>query len=466
MKLPSTLGVGSLVIGTFLSLASGGSAAPEEATDPYLSLREALVQKHAELVAEASEALELAAGYEQFLEDPDVQTEEKPALRQNLVKERTRAKKLKEQALHVRSAVQQLRDVPHEQELTLTELQQAYQGLEDLGARGKSAWGELLSNRSTSVEALEAEYARSVSEATIALEAQDLEGRATQLLLDAIDSSRSDASDEEFHVALKLPRIKSAVALGFGIPNRPDDPKLEAQTTLLALIGYSQFFWDHFSGARAHLSESEFPPDFYRNIFGVADGEVLSSDAIAENDSSLYYLSSETRRKFNDRLEAIWGEGGTVTVKRWDQRTARTFFQACESLSTAVDHSLIPNSQAFELLEMIDGMIAEKRAVEEEIAAIHSDFQERIKLAKEFGEKVQLASASFNAELWAREGERLLAGFTSARKVLADELEASRAAEWQPRTKAIVASVQVLRKAQDRVRSVNRVKRDLMALLE
>ena len=76
----------------------------------------------------------------------------------------------------------------------------------------------------------------------------------------------------------------------------------------IALIGYSQFYWDHHSGAREGLGEDQVPSDQTRNIFGVADGGVLTSSAIARNDSSVYYLSASARAAFNRMLSAIWGD--------------------------------------------------------------------------------------------------------------------------------------------------------------
>ena len=37
----------------------------------------------------------------------------------------------------------------------------------------------------------------------------------------------------------------------------PKDSKRQAQTTLLALIAYSHYFWDHYNGSRALLDEEE-----------------------------------------------------------------------------------------------------------------------------------------------------------------------------------------------------------------
>ena len=51
------------------------------------------------------------------------------------------------------------------------------------------------------------------------------------------------------------------------IVNKSKDPKRQAQATLVALIAYSQYFWDHYSGARTLLTEEEFPSDRRRNIF-------------------------------------------------------------------------------------------------------------------------------------------------------------------------------------------------------
>lgn len=445
---------------------AGSGVRAENSTDKYAPLRAALAAKEREAIMGAQEARILAEKYDRILKDPDTDAEEKPALRKDFFHHETLCQKLHQQAGQLHDAIENLKAVPDEGELTLAALKNAYEGLGELGDRGTAAWEGLLAERNAAVEALEERYAGDLAQATSAYEGLDTVARANQYLLDAIDSRRSDSTDAEFHVSTRLPRVSSAVELGFGLFGKPQDESVKAQITLLALIGYSQFFWDYRSGVRDQLPENELPADSRRNIFGVTDGWVLSSDAIAENCSNIYYLSDESKEKFNGRIKAIWGTGASVTVSWWNQNSAKSFHQACEALSILSEQTFIPNPQTFELLEKIDDLIAEKESAVEAIALIHSRFRQNLAEALKFGEKTNLSSAPFNAGLWTKDTGQTILRFEAAHALLDKQLAASATVDWIPDPNRLTKSVQNLRKIHARFHSVLEVKEELAALLQ
>ena len=471
MKFPRKTGFACPVAALTTIILGAGPARAEADFEKYAPLKEALIAKKLEVLIESEEAGAMVAAYRDFLRDPDVDPKEKRALRKELVAERIRHDKLQEQVEHLRNTIRTLRHLPNDEGFTLTALRAGHEDLAWLGAKGRTAWEQLLSDREQSIEALANDYKLVVAEAETRLKELNTVGRANEILFNAIDSRRIDASAEEFRLALKLPRIKTAVELGFGIRNQTDNPEIEAQTTLIALIGYSQFFWDHSGGEGAQSATISPTRDARRNIFGVANGEVLTSDAIIENRSSLYYLSHEAREKFNDKIRGIWGPQAAVDVKRWDQRYARSFHHACKTLSTTTDSTttdstLVPNPMAIELLGELELLIENKRQAEEELELIHAGYQKRMAQARQFGDEARLSSVQFKATSWAKEASSIIARAESARRLLDEQLAASAREGWVPDTKGIEAGVQALRNAHRRLQSVLAVKVELTDLLE
>ncbi len=404
MKHSRIIGLGAIG----LALAATGICVRADVTpDKYAPLRVALAGKKQEALVGAEDAQFWVEEYAKFLKDPATGTDEKPALRKTLILEQARQRKLQSRATQLQAAIRNLRHSPNDEGFTLEALRAVYQDLGEFGARGRAAWDQLLEDRDASIEALQKEYREALVEATLHLEGLKTAESANEHLLEAINPNLRKATNAEFHVSLKLLSIRSAIELGFGIASKPQDPNVQAQTTLIALIAYSQFFWDHYAGVRNELGERGKPSDRSRNIFGVADGGVLMSDAIVKNQSNMYYLSDRAKEKFNGKIRAIWGSEGSIDVWRWDQGRAKNFYRACKALS----------------------------------------------------------SAHYNAEIWARNSEQTIAGFEAANKLLDEELDKSANEDWTPHTAGIIASTQALRNCYRRSNAVHKVKGELAELL-
>jgi len=432
----------------------------------YAPLKVALSGKLQEAIAEAQDARFWVEEYGKVLEDPDVDTDEKLALRKTHILEQARAKKMGHQAVSIRAAIQSLGSMPEGSGPSLDQLKEAYKGLDDLGAQGRDAWDQLLADRDESVDSLRQEFAAALAEAEGLHDELRTEEKATQLLLDAIDHRRISATDGEFHVALKLPSIKSAAEFGFGFAIKPEDRNAQAQTTLIALIGYSQFFWDHHSGAREKMGEGDQPADRERNIFGVVNGEVLKSQAIEKNERQNYFLSTAAKENFNRRIRAIWGAEESIAVSRWNEERAKDFYTACESLATDSEKALDPNRVLFDLLDEIDTMIGEEMAAVRAIQMVRMKYEGRLVEAAELGDRAALSSAHYNAEIWARDSSQAIASFEAAHRLLDKELAASETEDWKPNAGGISASARIISKAHDRFRAMVAVKRELAVLLE
>lgn len=440
------------------------SPSPLLAEAKFVPLIDALdAEKRAALV-EAEEAQLLIEGYKEFLADPEVDAEERPALRKNMITERARYKQKISQAGSLQVAIRDLRIVPVDRHVTLASLKEVYTELDILAAQGKAAWDKVLANRKGFGNDLELEYQENLLAATSAHEALDTENSITQKLLDATNSSLGGSTDPEFFVALKLPAIKSAVELGFRISNKTKDKKRNAQTTLIALVAYSQYFWDHYSGARTLLTQDEFPTDRRRNIFGVPNGEVLTSKAIAYNQSHYYYLAPAARERFNAKLRTVWGDGAPM-VTSWNQKYDTQFNRACDALATVTEEVLRPNKQVFTLLEEIELLIAAEVEAQRNIAVIHANYEAQQSEAKQFGNEAMLSSLAYNAQIWSRESKGLLKGFEKGHALLAKELAASGEGDWIPNAKGISTSSKTIRLAQKRFYSVRKVKQELKSLL-
>ena len=462
MNYNSILPARALAVATICAL--GALLAPTASADDYQPLLAALDEKKRMTLAEAQEAQLLIAGYEEFLADPELASEERPELRRSLIKERARYKLRRAQAGRIQVAVQELRRVPIDEHVTIASLREVYSGLDVLATQGKAAWDEVLANRNGFVNDLEREYKEQRRKAQSTLRDMNVEEQATQFLVEAINPDNGTSTDAEFFVALKLPAVKAAVERGFRITPDPKDPRRQAQTTLLALIAYSQFFWDHYGGERALFTEEELPSDRRRNIFGVPDGKVLTSGVISSNNSHFYDLAPEARDRFNARLKSIWGDEA-VAVATWNQKYDEPFAQACRALATMSDEYLVPNQEVFTLLEKIELLLNELELVTKTIARLDSSYQDQLTKAKQFGDKARLSTTHYNAQIWSREAERLLRGFEQGTALLDHQLKASAAANWTPDARGISESSLVIAKAQKRFYAVRKVKRELRELL-
>ncbi len=430
----------------------------------YRPLLDALDNKKQHALSEAEEAQLLISGYQEFLADPELNAEERPQLRKSLIKERARYKEHRAQAGRIQVALRELQKLPNDQYVTLSSLQEAYTGLDLLAARGKAAWDEVLEDRETFVRNLEHEHEEHMRNAQSALRELDVKEQATRLLLNAVNPDLGGSSDGEFFVALKLPAIRSAVERGFRITSGPKDPKRQAQTTLIALIAYSQYFWDHYNGARPLLTEEELPADRRRNIFGVPDGKVLASDMITHNNSHFYYLAPKARESFNASLEMIWSEEA-VAVTTWNQKYDEPFARACKGLSSVSEDYLVPNPQVFALMEKIELLLNELDLVHKSIKHLDSSYEQQLAKAKQFGEEARLSSAHYNAEIWSRESKQLLRGFEKSTTLLSQQLKASSESTWNPNARGISESALIITKAQKRFYAVRKVKTELRKLL-
>lgn len=443
----------------------GMSSLAQAASDKYAPLRAALMARQKAAVAESEDAEFQISEYQKILKDPDVSVEEKPILRKTLIQEQARHRRSHAEALRMQSALKQLRRLP-KTAVALPDLKKAYEGLDKLGAKGREAWNDVIKNRDASVENLRYEYQDALAEAEGYLADLQTVTRVNELLLNASNPHRTESNNSEFRVSLKLPSIQAVTDRAFGIPRKVKDESHQAQATLVALIGYSQFYWDYYEGVREALGDEGAPNDVVRNVFGVANGKVLTSDAIRKNESSQYILSKQAREKFESRLRGVWGKGVSVRITSWDQNRAKAFHRACRALSTMSDDVLVPNESAFEILREVDRMIAEKEEAELAIATLHADYKQQIKDARDVSKQGALSSAYYNATIWADEASRLITQYEAASKLLNRELAACGEGDWEPNTKGIGIAAQVVSKGTKRYALVRGVKVDLAALLQ
>ena len=453
---------GALAVAAVLAL--GGCLPLASSAESYEPLVAALDEKKRLTLAEAEEAQLLIDGYQEFLADPELATEERPGLRRSLITERARYKRRRAEAGRIQVAVQELRRVPVDKHVHMESLHEVYAGLDELAAEGKAAWDEVLSNRNGFVSNLEQEHEEALRKAQNTLREMNVAEQTTQLLLEAINPDNGASTDAEFFVSLKLPAVKAVVERGFRISPDLSNPERQAQTTLLALIAYSHFFWDHYSGERSLFSEEELPSDRRRNIFGVPDGKVLTSGVISKHNSHFYDLSPETRDRFNGRLRTIWGNDA-VSVTTWNQKYDEQFAQACRALATESDEHLVPNQEVFTLLEKVELLLNEFELVNKTIVHLDDRYQDLLNTARQFGDKARLSTTHYNAQIWSREAERLLLGFKKGTALLEDQLEASAAENWTPDARGISESALIIAKAQKRFYAVRKVKRELRELL-
>ena len=433
--------------------------------DKYAPLGTALAGKMQVAVEEAKDARFWVEEYGKVLEHPETDSDEKMALRKTHILEQARARSMSQQAVQLREAIRSLRGLPEQPGPSVDQVREAYKGLDDLGAEGRSAWDQLLADRAASVEDLTEEFADALAEAEARHAELGTGERATQLLLDAGNHKRISATDAEFRVALRLPSLRSAAEFGFETFAKPEDRTARAQTTLIALVGYSRFFWDHYAGVRDSLGEGGLPDERRRNIFGVADGAVIKSRAIDRNERRTYFLSDYAKEKFNRRIRAIWGSEGGIAVSSWNEERAPDFFRACEGLASVTEGALIPNQELFKLLNEIDVMIEEELEAVRAIKLVRVRYESLLADASKLGDRAALSSAHYNAEIWAKDSKQAITGFDAAHQVLDRELAGSAREDWTPNTRGIAASCQLIGRMHSRFDSVLAVKKELAMLL-
>ena len=148
----------SVTVTAFLFLSPTSGLAEDTPKVHEKQLLEALNQKKTQALSEAEEAQLLIAGYEEFLEDPELNPEERPEIRKSLIKEKARYKQHRSKAGRIQVALRELRQLPHDPAVTISTLKAAYADLEGLAERGKAAWNEVLSTRGKFVGNLEREH--------------------------------------------------------------------------------------------------------------------------------------------------------------------------------------------------------------------------------------------------------------------------------------------------------------------
>lgn len=425
----------------------------------YTSLIEALQTKNNEAATSLAEADLLMQGYQEYLDDPEIEAIEKPALRKAFLKEKARQTLSQSEIKRIKAAMRGLRRLQKDGSVDPKVFKGSYEGLEELSKQASGAWEDILSIRKQLQSDLRSEYQTKLIAAEEKLRDLKTRENVSKRLLDSVNSRRKGSNDAEFKLAMKWPSLKVATARGFGIDYQRGDEERHAQLILVALTGYSNYFWDHFDGSRAAGGKA--PSDLHRNIFGVPDGRILLSHAISHNESNYYYLSDESRTRFNSRVRKIWGPG-SLQVKRWNQRYSDSFNQACKklTLSTGEDGAQ-PSEAVMSLIEEIDELLKVDDEARQAIAMIHSQYELDLSEAESFGKNVWLSMAAYNAAIWARESKELLPEFDHAGIRLAKQSELCSLPNWKPDTRGIQTSVRTINQATQRYPSVAKVRRDL-----
>ncbi len=443
------------IFGLAFGLTSSVSLAQAE----YTKLIEALQTKNREAASTFEEADLLMQGYQNYLDDPEIDAVEKPVLRKAYLKQKARQTLSQSDFKRTKSAIRDLVRLQKNGSVDPTVLKGSYEGLEELAKQARGAWKEILSVRKQLQADLRFEYQTKL----IAAEARlgDLKTRenVSKRLLDSVNSRSEGLDDDAFKTALKLPSLTTATASGFGIGYQREDEERHAQLILFALTGYSNYFWDHFDGSRA-AGEKE-PAEQHRNIFGTSDGRVLLSHAISHNESNYYHLSDDARARFNSRVRKIWGPG-SLQVKKWNQHYSDSFGQACKKLALSSENGgALPNETMMSLIREIDELLEIDDEARQAIEMIHSQYQLKLSDAESFGENVWLSTAAYNASIWVTESKELLSDFDQAGVRLARQSTLCLLPDWKPDTHGIQTSVRVIDRATQRYPSVAKVRRDL-----
>jgi hypothetical protein len=429
----------------------------------YTTLIEALQTKNREASTIIEEAGLLMQGYQEYLDDPEVDAIEKPPLRKAFLKQKALLTLNQGEIKRIKGAMLGLRRLQKNGSVDPTLFKGSYEGLEELAKQAGRAWEEILSDRKQFQADLLSEYQTTLIAAEGKL--QDLKTRenVSKRLLDSVNSRRAGSENGEFELALKLPYLKMATARGFGIVYKREDEERHAQLILVALTGYSNFFWDHFDGDLAVGEKA--PLDRNRNIFGIPDGRILKSHAISHNESNYYHLSDDARNRFNSRVRKVWGPG-SLQVKTWNQLYSDSFKQACQKLTLSTEEGgAKPNETMISLIKEIDELLKLDDEARQAIAMIHAQNQLKLSEAEAFGEDVWLSTAAYNAAIWSTESKKLLPDFVRAGVRLARQNELCILPGWKPDTHGIQTSVRAIDQATQRYPSIVKVRRDLEGYL-
>lgn len=440
-------------------LAFGLATSASHAQADYATLIEALQTKNRQAVILLEEGDLLMQGYQDYLDDPEIEAIEKPALRKALLKQRARQTLSQNEIKQIKSAMRDLRRLQKNGSVDPTGLRSSYEGLEELAKQAHAAWEKILSIRKQLKSDLLSEFQTKLIVAEGILQDLKTQENVSKLLLDSVNSRRAGSGNGDFEIALKLPYLKMATARGFGISYQREDEERHAQLILVALTAYSNYFWDHFHGSGAAGGKT--PSDRDRNIFGIPDGRILMSHAISHNESNYYHLSDDTRIRFNSRVRKVWGSG-SLQVEIWNQNYSNPFKQACQKLTTsAKEGGLQPNETIISLIKEIDELLKIDDDARQAITQIHSQYQLKFSKAKAFGENVWLSTAAYNAAIWASESKELLPLFNLAGVRLAKQSELCILQDWTPDTHGIQMSVRAINQVSQRYPSVVKVRRDI-----
>jgi hypothetical protein len=444
-------------------LAFGLTTSASQAQADYTTLIEALQTKNRQATILLEEADLLMQGYQDYLDDPEIEATEKPALRKALLKQKTRQTLSQSEIKQIKGAMRDLRRLQKNGSVDPTGFRSSYEGLEELAKQAHGAWEEILSIRKQLQSDLLSEYQTKLIVAEGILQDLKTQENVSKRLLDSVNSRRAGSDNGEFELALKLPYLKMATARGFGISYQREDEERHAQLILVALTAYSNYFWDHFDGSRAAGGKA--PSDRDRNIFGIPDGRILMSHAISHNESNYYHLSDDTRIRFNSRVRKVWGSG-SLQVKTWNQNYSNPFKQACQKLTlSAKEGGVQPNETIISLIKEIDELLKIDDDARQAITQIHSQHQLKLSEAEAFGENVWLSTAAYNAAIWASESKELLPWFNLAGVRLAKQSELCSLPDWKPDTHGIQMSVRAINQASQRYPSVVKVRRDIKGYL-
>lgn len=453
MKIPSIFRPAAF--GLAFVLTTSATVAQAE----YSELIDALQVKNRDAVSTFEEADLLMKGYQDYLNDPEIEAVEKPALRKEFLEQKARQMRSQNEMKQTRAAILGLVRLQKTGGVDPAVFKKSYEGLDGLAKQARGAWQDILSVRKELQSDLRLDYHTELLAAEDKLQGLKTRENLSKLLLGSVNFRSEDLDDNEFKTALKLPPLTTATAGGFGIGYQRDDDERHAQLVLFALTGYSNYFWDHFDKGRA-AGEKE-PAENHRNIFGAPDGKILLSQAVSHNDSNYYHLSDEARALFNSRVAKIWGKG-SLQVKKWNQHYSDAFGEACLKLSiSSEDGTPIPSDTMVALVEEVDKLIKADNDARREVEGIRAKFRIKLAEAEEFGENVWLSTAAYNSSIWVKESKELLAGFEKARALLKKQNEQCLLESWKPDTHGIQKSVQIIERATQRHPAVAKVRRTL-----
>jgi len=440
-------------------LAIGLTTTATMAQAGYTELIEALQVKNRDAVSTFEEADLLMKGYQDYLNDPEIEAVEKPALRKEYLEQKARLIRSQNEMKQTRAAIRGLVRLQKTGAVDPAVFKKSYEGLDGLAKQAGDAWQDILSIRKQLQSELRSEYQTKLLDAEEKLHELKTRENLGKLLLDSVNFRSEDLDDDEYKTALKLPPLTTATAGGFGIGYQRDDDDRHAQLILFALTGYSNYFWEHFDKVRAAGEKG--PTEKHRNIFGAPDGKVLLSEAVSHNESNYYHLSDDSRALFNSRVVKIWGSD-SLRVKKWNQHYSDAFGEACQKLADSTEEGTAqPTETMLALVSKVDDLLRVDEEARQAVELIHSQYRVKLTEAEAFGDNVWLSTAAYNASIWMKESRELLSGFNKAGALLKKQSQQCLLEGWKPDTHGIQKSVGIIERATQRYPSVVKVKRDL-----